>query len=239
MRLDGVEIKANVAGADVAAALDVLELDDSTHMRIWFYEDLRAAVPPFPLFEQHLILRVRVKKNGDTDSTVKLRPCDRSRLTAQWLDTQEDGDLEFTLEQDRPLAGGPVLAASCQVDRTAEALTGLAGPPYSLADLLTDRQKNLMDTGAEVHPDLTTLTALGPIEATRWKQVGAPGAAGLAARAERWRVRGQEFLEISVRAKPDEADGKADDLRRFVTARGITLDTNQKAKTDRVLALLA
>ena len=117
MRLDGVEIKANVAGADVAAALERLELDDSSHVRIWFYEDLRAAVPPFPLFEDHLILRVRVKRNGDTDSTVKLRPCDRSRLTAQWLDTHGDGDLEFTLEQDRPLAGGPALAASCQVEK--------------------------------------------------------------------------------------------------------------------------
>ena len=48
MRFDGVEIKVNVFGTDVPHALDVLDLDDDSTMRIWFYKDLTPGVPPLP-----------------------------------------------------------------------------------------------------------------------------------------------------------------------------------------------
>jgi len=238
VRLDGVEIKANVADTHVLDAMGVLDLNDAKTLKIWFYEDLTPGIPPMPLLDAGLVLRVRAKENGDVDSTVKLRPCRRSQLTPSWLSTESKGDFEFNVEEDR-VGTKSVLAASCQVKRDAATLTSLEGPPYLLSELLSDRQHDLLATCAPVRVNAAELTALGPIDATRWKDGGGDDFADLEARAERWMIEGHEFLEISIRANAEEADAKNSRLQEFITERGIVLDTSQESKTRRVLTALA
>ena len=237
MRLDGVETKVNVFGTDVPHAMDVLDLDDESTMRIWFYEDLSPGVPPLPLLEAGLILRVRVRDDGDVDTTVKLRPCRRSQLTPHWLAIEPDGDLEFTVEEDR---SGPnrVLAASCQVEREASSVASLEGPPYLLTELLSREQLDFLDSCSTIRVNAAELTALGPIEATRWKEVGGLDYAGLKARAERWIVSGRDFLEISARADLLDAAATHTRLEELVVERDLALDVNLESKTRRVLTAL-
>jgi hypothetical protein len=238
VRLDGVEIKANVADTQVLDAMGVLDLNDTSTLKIWFYEDLTPGIPPMPLLDVGLIFRVRAKENGDVDSTVKLRPCRRSQLTPTWLSTESNGDFEFNVEEDR--AGlKRVLAASCRVERDAATLTSLVGPPYMLSELLSDKQHDFLASCAPVRINASELTALGPIDATRWKDVGGDDFADLEARAEHWTVEGMEFLEISIRANAEEADAKHSRLQELITERGIALDTSQESKTRRVLTALA
>ncbi len=237
MRLDGVEMKVNVFGTDVPDAMDVLDLDDESTMRIWFYEDLTPGVPPLPLLEAGLILRVRVRDDGDVDTTVKLRPCRRSQLTPHWLDIESEGDLKFTVEEDRS-GSNRVLAASCQVERGASSVAPLEGPPYLLTELLSKQQLDLLDSCSTIRVNVAELVALGPIEATRWKEVGGPDYADLKARAERWTVRGRDFLEISARADSDDAAATYSRLEELVLERGLALDVNQESKTRRVLTAL-
>src|SRR5262245_17998121 len=115
MRLDGVEIKINLAEDELGRAIDTLNLGDGEPMKLWFYEDLTPGVR-LPLLEAGLIIRIRTKNGGrDGDSTIKLRPCRYSQLSRGWLETESTSDLEFRIEEDRS-ATRRVVAASLQTD---------------------------------------------------------------------------------------------------------------------------
>jgi hypothetical protein len=47
VRLDGVEVKITFPGAEMACALETLQLADSSRRRIWFFDDLTPGVKPF------------------------------------------------------------------------------------------------------------------------------------------------------------------------------------------------
>jgi hypothetical protein len=237
VRLDGVEIKANVASTHVSDAMGILDLRHANTLKIWFYEDLTPGIPPLPLLDAGLVIRVRAKENGDVDCTVKLRPCRRSQLTSVWLSTKSKGDLEFNVEEDRS-GENRVLAASCQVDRDAARVASLSGAPFLLPDLLSDKQHDFLETCAPVRVNVAELTALGPIDAQRWKDVGGADFADLEARAERWTAAGKEFLEISIRADPLAADAKSSQLQELITERGLVLDASKESKTRTVLSAL-
>lgn len=78
--------------------------------------------------------------------------------------------------------------------------------------------------------------ALWPVDATRW---GAAGCEPLKPRAERWRVCCLDFLELSIKVDPREADLKSSELDLLVRRTGLTPDRNQETKTRRVLQHLA
>lgn len=77
-------IKVNVA-RPVEDELAALELDGGSKRRIWFLGDLTPGVePPLPLFYSGVLLRLR--EGLSEDSTVMLRPCRHTQLTAEWTD---------------------------------------------------------------------------------------------------------------------------------------------------------
>jgi hypothetical protein len=237
MRTDGVEIKVTVADAQVERALDVLDLDDESRLAIWFYDDVTTGTH-LPLLEAGLILRVRVKDSGRGDVTVKLRPCRASQLSGQWFDRETDDDLELRAEED--WAGqGRSLAVSAQADvgaSVAGQVRGAAPPP---AGLLSNDQASFAADCAPLRVDLRGLTALGPIAATRWKSAGGPGLDRLDVRAERWTVRGLDFLELSVKTGLDEAVQRQRDLEDALGALGLAQSPDQATKTRRVLEALS
>ena len=112
MRLDAVEVKLNVAPGGVAGALALLGIHgDGTRRAIYFADDPLGNGGTLPLLDAGVVLRVRQAPDGKLDSTVKLRPCRRSQLTDEWLDSPKAGDDDAKLEADW-VGERKVLAAS-------------------------------------------------------------------------------------------------------------------------------
>jgi hypothetical protein len=237
MRLDGVEIKVNVAAGDVPGAMDALELADDSNLRIWFFEDTSAGLS-LPLLEAGLVIRLRAKLDDDEgDCTVKLRPCRRSQATPFWLATSETGDVEARLEED--WAGDrKVLAMSCETELDAAALAAVAAAGQLPEDMFTDLQARFLAECGPLRVNAAALTRLGPIEATKWKKVRAGALDDLDARAERWQVADLDFLEVSVKVDAEDAGRVQDALRDALESLGVPLDTSQETKTRSALTAL-
>src|SRR5262245_15577980 len=120
---DAAEIKVNVAAEDITRAIEVLELDDDSALRIWFYEDATPGAG-IPLLTAGLALRVRADEDGG-DSTVKLRPCRRSQLTPHWVGVAESADSPLKVEQDWS-GERRVLAVSAKADIAASVASAVA-----------------------------------------------------------------------------------------------------------------
>ena len=82
---------------------------------------------------------------------------------------------------------------------------------------------------------LDALTALGPIEATRWKDVEV---GTFTTMVERWTLDGLDFLELSIQLAAGSKEDPLDRLIAFSTAaaaRGLNPFSRQETKTRRVL----
>jgi hypothetical protein len=239
MRLDGVEIKVTLEGAQTRSAVRALHLPDRPQWQIYFCEDAPAGTSPgTPLLDLGVILRARRKPDGQDDTTVKLRPCRRSQLPDFWLaarkgEDDEGDDWEFKLEADWS-GESRVLAASCSADRPNGVVSGAGEGDGAVGGLLQAQQTAFLQDCAGVRVNLATLTLLPPVTATRWKEIeGAPPELG--ARAERWTVDDLDFLEISVVADLDEAPTKQAALTRYVTEMGLAVKKAPVSKTQQVL----
>lgn len=232
---DPIEIKLTLAG-DVDAALDKLRPKDQTALRIWFLDDLTPGlVAPLPLQAAGVVLRLRAGGDND-DSTVKLRPCRRSQLAHEWNRNQPPDELENRVEGD--WAGKKkVLAASSVWTMPAGTVTSCLAAD-DLRGLFRPEQSGFLDTCADLKVNPAGLTALGPIDAIKWKKVGL--GPGIKARAERWSVGPLDFLELSIRSDPDD-DPVADQSEFEAAVRRVGLDfaQSQLPKTKQVIYHLA
>ena len=236
MRHDGVEVKVTYEGAQLARAMEVLDLDDSSSLAVWFYEDVTPGVR-LPLLDAGVVIRVR-DRGEDSDATVKLRPCRASQLVDPWSTTDSTKALELVVEED--WAGERrVLAASAKAPLTpteAGEVKPLLPPPTGL---LSRRQVDFLTECAPIRVNPSGLAALGPITATRWKTVDNDGLRDLDVRAERWRVAGLEFLELSLKVSDREEAGAAQRaLEAALTDLGLPPDRSQDTKTRKVLERL-
>jgi phosphoglycolate phosphatase-like HAD superfamily hydrolase len=237
MRHGGVEIKVTYEGDQLARARDVLHLDDDEDLTIWFYDDITPGVR-LPLVDAGVVIRAR-DRGDDSDATVKLRPCRASQLVAPWPDTKATDALDFTIEED--WAGERrVLAASARASLAPADLTRVRARKPPPAGLLSRRQIDYLTDCAPIRLNLDETAALGPIEATRWRAVHNDGLRKLDVRAERWRVPGMEFLELSIKVdRRDDAEAAQQALELALTALGLPPNRRQETKTRRVLERLS
>jgi hypothetical protein len=239
MRFDGVEIKVTLGRDVTGQAVQELELPTEDPWRIWFWEDVtRGDGRGTPLLDNGVILRARDKARGDDDATVKLRPCRRSQLTDRWLAATkgrtEDGDTwEVKLEADWS-GDRRVLAASHSCERPGGVVREAGSGDRPLPDLFTPDQITFLQDCSGTAINLSTLTALPPVTAMRWKKVPA-APPGLDVRAERWTVGDLDFLELSVVADLADAYRRQTDLTAFVWSRRLAIDSQEQSKTRQVL----
>lgn len=258
-----IEIKITVGGdpaesppGTVDKAVQDLELSGGRARRIWFLEDLTPGLPQhLPMLETGQIFRVRLdeKKNGgwEADTTVKLRPARRTQLPRPWdrahsADGAKDGTggYEYRIEED--WAGTRrSLAASLKVDVDPDRLApghaprdGLRGgfPPR---EVFGEHHRRFLAACADRRVVLDALTALGPVEATRWKDVEV---GSFTTMVERWTLEGLDFLELSIQLEAGDEEDPLDRLIAFSTAaaaRGLNPFSRQETKTRRVLEHLA
>lgn len=240
MRLDAVEIKVTVDGAQVGRGLEVFGLGPNGRQRsVYFCEDVTSSVSTStPLLDLGVVLRARETHGNGADSTIKLRPCRRSQLTDHWLDAAE-GAVALKLEAD--WAGTRrVLAASCTANRPPRSIAQVRAGSKALRSLFSAEQERFLTDCAGIRVNLDVLTLLGPIAAMRWGLVhtAAPDPE-LEVVAERWVVDDAlDFLELSVRVDPGSADVTKTAFEELVRRRGLQADPNQDTKTRRVLEYL-
>ncbi|CUR57769.1 conserved hypothetical protein [metagenome] len=233
-----VEIKVTLEEHQLSQALDTLDLRKATRLNVWFLEDTTTGVS-LPLLSAGVVLRVRVEDSLDEgDVTVKLRPARRSQLLGDWLTPERRPTLDYRIEED--WAGQRhVLAASLQSELTAPLTTQVEAAAAPPPGLLTDEQAAYLRECSGIPLNPAGLTTLGPVAATKWKSVKAPGLDALDLRAERWTVSGLDFLELSLKTERERADALSETLEASLDALGLLPDGTQETKTRRVLEALA
>jgi hypothetical protein len=248
------EIKISFADAEAAAALDALALhrSDGRRRSVHFWDRPQRAATPgtavtLPLLDRGVILRLRRDdtergSRPEADMTVKLRPC--PALPAPWRKDREGDDWDFTVEEDRtgPVFT-PVLAAALQAERNAGAAQA-AERSGSLDGVLTDRHRELLGAVGLTGDGLGGLTALGPVNAVKWKQEwdGLPRAVAI----EEWTIataattgHGPRFLEVSVHADLSDAAEAGRLLVDALRGLGIAPPQTGETKTRAVMTALA
>jgi hypothetical protein len=240
MRLDGIEIKVTIGADQVAAARDEWLPDGEGDRRaIWFLEQRPAAAGPvtLPLLDAGVILRLRQNQDDEDDSTVKLRPCERSRLSDRWLEAEKGDGWKFTVEQDW-VGDRHVLAASLVAEQGEGEIAALRDHTRPARALLSSEQERYLADCAPVAVDLDAVRLLGPVDALRWKRVKVGPHEVV---AEQWQVGDLLFLELSIRVDgPDEAEAlrAQRDFERRIRERGFDLAARE-TKTRTVLEYLA
>jgi hypothetical protein len=131
-----------------------------------------------------------------------------------------------------------VLAASAQVDVDKHTLDEVRSGDTPPSDLLSDDQERFLTDCAGLRVNVAATSALGPIDATRWKSVGPAPLSALGVRAERWTVAGLDFLELSTKVDPDEAEKAQSTLTSALAQLGLEA-SDSDTKTRRILEHLA
>jgi hypothetical protein len=236
-RLDAVEIKVTLSGPAADQATRVLGLPGTgERRRVYFCEDRRVPDPAtLRLLDARIILRIRRTPDGD-DATVKLRECFRDQLAPPpWLDVFSGGDHKFKVEQDRS-GSRKVLAASLVTSRDSEHLDDVLARRKSPRTLFSDRQRQFLDDCAGADVDLNAVTLLGPVRVRKWDTADW---SGFEVDAERWVVDPLDFLELSIRVKPDRAAAAQAGFEAALRDAGLDGDPVQETKTRLVLRRLA
>lgn len=237
MHPKSVEIKATLTGSDVDRAVAALPLADAKTWRIVFCEDVTGGVAPLtPLLEIGVILRVRGKSGSKGDSTVKLRPCRWSQLTADFFANAESDHSELKIEAD--WAGSKrTLTASLTADWDDDRLDSVRSGGLPVSGLFTEEQRRFLEQCSSSPVNLDALTALADIDATRWKEFPIEvETSELNCRAERWVIGGAfDFLEVSIVSDVVRADRDQAALHYFLARHSLAVEPNQDNKTQRVL----
>jgi hypothetical protein len=234
MRPESVEIKVNLAGANIDGAIAQLGLDDGQTWTVVFCEDVTTAAATTALLDIGVVLRARGKSQTTGDSTIKLRPSRWSQLDPDYFMNWERGDEELKVEADwsdakRSLATS--LTAKWSDSRLSDAQAGQLTVPQ----LFTDEQLTFLSKCSQGRVNLEAISLLPPIAATRWPKFKAPELS-VEVRAERWQVdEGLDFLELSIVSTPAEAVSDQDALTAFVARMSLPVDDDQASKTQRVL----
>lgn len=222
---DSVELKLTIhesARADGARALGVDPLD--SQMRQVFFFD----TPDLALNGAGVVVRARRRQNEQGDTVIKLRPVVPNDLPED-LRAMET----FNVEVDA-MPGGFVCSASFKgaADNTAilEAATG----DRPIRKLFSKAQRAFYDAHAPDGIELDSLSVLGPIPIIKVKV--SPEGFGRRLVGELWMYPdGSQIVELSTKARPDEAFQVSAEAKAFLLSKGVDLSGEQQTKTKTAL----
>lgn len=222
-----VEIKANVESASIAEAMALLDLKaPAAEPRSIHFLDMASEHEPLALYAQHVILRLRTGADG-ADFTLKLRPCDTSRLPSAWAAADEGEGWQYRIEEDWT-GEHHALSASLVVDLDSDVSERvIQGGDVAL--LVSDTQHDLFRGYTSHSLETDRLRLLGPIASRKWK-----------ARVRDRKINCEEwilddtlrFLELSDREDDSTAAPTTQQaLLEAYAALGIRLSTSDELKT--------
>jgi hypothetical protein len=226
---EAIEVKVTLAerAENVALRKFGLTRGDADQRRIFFYDTRR-----LDLYKKGVALRAREMEDDACDSTVKIRPVEPDQVDAKWR--RKSG---FKLEADA--VGKKVIrSASFTCPQQPKEIEEVASGARPIEKLFSGDQEDFLEEMAPVAVDFAKLVVLGPVAARRWKfeHAGIP----YELCAEEWLLPNeQDLIEISIKAKREEAAAARAALDGFLDELGLAAETGQQTKTRIALAYFA
>jgi hypothetical protein len=222
---DSVELKLTIhesARADAARALGVDPLD--SQMRQVFFFD----TPDLALNAAGVVVRARRRENEEGDTVVKLRP-----VVPDHLPEDLRAMKTFNVEVDA-MPGGFVCSASFKGAADNAAISNAANGDLPISKLFSKQQRAFYEAHAPDGIELDSLSTLGPIPIIKIKVV--PEGFGRKLVGELWMYPdGSQIVELSTKARPDEAFQVSAEARAFLLSKGVDLSGEQQTKTKTAL----
>jgi hypothetical protein len=222
---DSVELKLTVhesARAEAGRALGVDPLDSQIR-QVFFFD-----TPDLALYAAGVVVRARRRQNEEGDTVVKLRPVVPNDLPED-LRAMET----FNVEVDA-MPGGYVCSASFKGSADNTAIREAAVGNQPIRKLFSKSQRAFFEAHAPDGIELDTLTTLGPIPIIKVKVN--PEGLGRKLVGELWMYPdGSQIVELSTKARPDEAFQVAAEARAFLLGKGVNLTSEQQTKTKTAL----
>ena len=222
---DSIELKLTLpesAYRSAAAALGVDPLD--AQIRQVFFLD----TPDLALNRAGVVARARRVQGRDADSVIKLRPVVPSELRPELRQLPE-----FVVEVDA-LPGGYVCSGTLKGMLPPAAVLESVSGTKPLRKLFSKAQRAFFAEHAPEGVTLDDLSVLGPIFVLKLKL--APQTFGRRIVAEMWLYPdGSRIVELSTKCLPGEGLDVAQQLREFLSSKGIPTDGQQETKTKTAL----
>ena len=225
----GVEIKVTLRPDEELKGIRALELDeDSAEVRIIYFYD----TPALDLFNAGVLLRARLVKGENDDSTVKVRPVDPAKVPQGW--TELPG---FKLEADS--TGDRIIcAASLTTVQKRNEIDDVAKGSRPIHKLYSPDQERFLGQFYPHPVDFGKLRVLGPIRVLRWKTKHKRFEHELT--SEEWRLPdGEDLLEVSIKVEATEAPVARKAFETHLRELGLDPAGAQETKTRRALERLA
>ncbi|MFI0238632.1 hypothetical protein [Streptomyces sp. NPDC016845] len=208
--------------------------------RIWFCERPGASPVRLPLLDSGVILRLRETRARPDETTARLRPCRRSRLTADWFTPPHTGSELLDCVSDW-CGDRRCLSVSVTARHPAGTIARALAEGAPPGRLFTATQRKFLTACAD-RPVLSGPgTVLGPVHVRRWPALVW---CRIPVSVERWAVTGAsgvrlDIVELSRRVERQGAEIAQLALESGLRRRGIEPgDAGQGSKTRRFLELL-
>ena len=224
-----VEIKVTIRPDQELRALRALKVDEDTaEVRVIFFYD----TPRLALFDGGVVLRSRLVKGDEDDTTVKIRPVVPAKVPPSW--TRIPG---FKIEADR-MGRKVVRSASLTEVRKRAVIDAVSEGKRPIREIFSEAQLGLIQDTSKTRVDFSSLKPLGPIRVLCWQTAhkGFPYKMTI----EEWRLpNGDDLVEVSIKVRPDqetEAKKRFDDHLREL---GLDPNGSQETKTRTALQFFA
>jgi hypothetical protein len=227
--MDAVEIKVTIRPDQELLAERAMELnEDTAAVRIIYFYD----TPQLELCDAGVVLRARLVKGDDDDSTVKFRPVEAAKIAEEWKQLKG-----FKLEADC-VGDRVVCSASLTVLQKRDEIDDVAKGKWPIEKLFSKDQERFLGEFYKGPVDVAKLRVLGPIRVLRWKltQKGFPHELTL----EEWRLPdGEDLVEVSIKTLPEDASQAQKDFDKHLRNLGLDPKGAQETKTRTALEYFA
>jgi hypothetical protein len=222
---DSVELKLTIhesARADAARALGIDPLDSQIR-QVFFFD-----TPDLALNAAGVVVRARRRQGEEGDTVVKLRP-----VIPDHLPDDLRAMKTFNVEVDA-MPGGFVCSASFKGVADNTAIREAASGNLAIRKLFSKDQRAFYEAHAPDGIKLDTLSTLGPIPIVKVKV--SPEGFGRKVVGELWMYPdGSQIVELSTKARPEEAFQVSTEARAFLLSKGVDLSGEQQTKTKTAL----
>ena len=225
----GVEIKVTIRGDQELKGIRALELDeDSAEVRVIYFYD----TPNLDLFNAGVVLRARLVKGDNDDSTVKIRPVEPAKVPQNWSELPG-----FKIEADST-GDRVVCSASLTTVQKRDEIDDVAKGKRPIQKLYSPDQERFLSQFTPHPVDFAALKVLGPIRVLRWKTKHKRFEHELT--CEEWRLPdGEDLLEVSIKVEPDRAATAGKAFENHLRELGLDPAGAQETKTRTALERLS
>jgi hypothetical protein len=219
--ISGVEIKVTIRGEQELKGIRALELnEDSAEVRVIYFYD----TPKLDLFNAGVVLRARLVKGDNDDSTVKIRPVEPGTVPQNW--SAMPG---FKIESDNT-GDRVVCSASFTAVQRRDEIDEVAKGKRPIRKLYSPDQERFLSQFCRRPVAFAALRVLGPIRVLHWKTKHKEFPHELT--SEEWRLPdGEDLLEVSIKVEPDEAATARRSFENHLRELGLDPAGAQETKT--------